>query len=254
QRLERARIWEDAVVGRWAGDIAMDMNRLLDQRVYLQQDENNTLVRVRGRLPSALNTEANILRYQQDIRALGSDANILIFLDANQAAADENVTGVSNVGLQWRFNFDTNRVVFIPLSDVNIPNAIDINLAVESSYSSVDLDTLSVDGNVPITIRYSDQNTSHASTITGYLNENLSYVLTWWFEDDAVPLVMTLSRNSGGRFGMKLDTNANAVPVTYSVAYSLDSNAEISRAGYDFPLTILGSDSNYFSDAIWVTG
>lgn len=252
RQFDQSQLWSDARPLRVAVDAGRDLNLLLDQRIALVQSEDDVNVHVRGRLPSPLSMQANLLRYQSSLSAWASDQNVYAFLDLNSTISDGNITGFLENGYYWKEKLNTSRIHFYPSASIAIPSRIDINISAESTYTDANAWSLSSDGNTYVTLRYTDQNTSHTTTSTGYILLGDTHSYTWRFSNGTYGIRLDVGRLNDVNGSVIIDHNGySSFDATYSVALSFDANVTPSRVGYVIPLTVIGSDANVVSPIQW---
>jgi hypothetical protein len=245
--------WSDMRPLRLSIDAGRDLNLLLDQRIRLTEDSDEVFFSIRGRLPSSLSMQTNLLRYQTALREWARDQNTYAFLDLNATISDGNITGRLDNGFDWKTNLNTSRIHFYP-TDVNaIPNRIDINIAVDSVYSDSNAWSLSSDGNLYINLRYTDQNTSHTTTSSGYAGVGDLNRYIWRYSSGQYGITLDVGKLNDRNGSLILDHNGySSFGMTYSIRYTFDANTTPTRAGYVLPLTMSGKDANAIQSVQWL--
>ncbi len=252
-RYHDSQTWENTLPLRAAQDASMDLNALYNQRISVDQNSTNVYLTVGGIIPVPLSFSSNIMRYQNSLASLGRDLNLSIFADFNAVISDGNLLGQTNTGFSWKQGMDRNMFYGYSQNAFARPTRIDINLSVDSNYNASNSWSLNpTTGDVYIILNYSDTNSQHDSSSSGWADYIDLNVFTWQYE---VPL-------SGGGFGNRaitlsigqidqnqgaflLDNNGgHALTLTYSIRFSLDANTSLTRAGYSVPLRVVGPDAN----------
>lgn len=251
-RYSQSQEWSSLSPARMGGDASFDLNTLIDQRFRLDQNTTTVILSYGGSLPSPVGNRANWLRYQSTLRNWGRDANVFMFLDLNHTILDGNVLGRTNTGFIWEQNIDTNRIIFYSRTHLTQPLGIDINIVSESSYTSRSPWTMSGSGDVLVKWRYTDLNSSHTDTNTGYLSFANTNRYDWVYGNGSYRFSIILVNSPDGN-SFILDNNApGSLTVRYATKIIIDANTVPTRAGYDLPLTSYRGDTNYYQGTQWV--
>lgn len=253
RQLDKTRQWDQSAAIRIATDLKRDLNLLVDQRLYLIQDSSDVNFLIRGRLPSPLSMQANLLRYQTTLSSWTADQNVYAFLDLNATIADGNVWGTLDNGYHWKEKFNHSRIHFYPTAAIAIPQRIDVNISAESIYTDVNAWSLGSDGNTYVTVQYTDQNTSHDTTLSGWVTLGETKDYTWRYASGQYGITLRIGQLNDTNGSLILDHNGySSFAVDYAIAFSFDANTTPTRAGYVLPLTTRGNDSNVVESVQWI--
>jgi hypothetical protein len=246
--------WANGLPPRLARDAMQDLNFLLDQRLHLDQNASTVDLFISGRMPSPLDMNANLFRYQTSLREWGKDANTFIFLDLNSTKTDGNVTGRTNTGYVWKQKLSTDRLFFYPSNVFSRPRTMDINIHVESAFHDTNSSwVLGESGDFLVTLRYSDQNSSHTTISTGWATWGGINTYQWVYEGGASKFTLSIGQVNDYNGAVLLDNNhSGSLSIRYALHVRLDANTTATRAGYDLPLTIQGKDANVNEETQWV--
>ncbi|MEK6970995.1 MAG: hypothetical protein AABW68_04915 [archaeon] len=253
KQLDQSRQWDSFLPARLAEDAGLDLLPLMGQGVVLDRNTTNLFLTIQGELPPLLPWEDNLLAYQSSLSQWAIDQNVRAFLDLNQMIDDGNLSGTLSHGYAWDSSLDGERVHFYPTIPSRVPLRIDLNVIVESSYTGTSPFTLAEDGNTFLRLRYVDQNSSHTSTVSGYLAEGDLYAYGWTYGNGSTSLQLNAGNVGDVNGSILLDHNgASSFSVEYSVRFYFDANADAVRVGYALPLSFWGADVNTLQDVQWV--
>lgn len=253
RQIDKATIWDKSLAGRFGIDAKLDLNRLIDQRTKLDQNTTNVQFYIAGRLPSPLSTQANLLRYQLDIASLAMDQNLTAFFDLNSTISDGNTTGKLDNGWTWKEKLNTSRIHFYPAATIARPKTIDVNITAEATYYDTNAWSLDSNGDVYVSLRYSDQNGSHTTTSSGFVTWGDLKTYTWIFNSGTYGIKLMIGRLNDTNGSMTLDHNGySSFDATYSIHTSFDANTTPTRLGYVIPLTVGGNDANAVEMIQWL--
>lgn len=252
-------VYRQTTPARVMQDIALDFNELTGQTISIDQNADWAIVKITGRVPSALSTRTNLLRYQTNLFPLGRDSNTSIFLDLNSFIADNNFFGRTNHGLRWRHSFDENKFRIYPTETNFYPAHFDVNVFSDIPYAGIsEIITLGVSQPfASYTLNYTDTNNDHNYTSSGFLlvgavlNLNITYDI-----NDTLSVTKQLQigsaegSDSGSPFGTTL-IGSTLVPWRYSISYLVPNDSNGTRAGYDVNASIRGRDFNVDTNTIW---
>lgn len=253
RQLDKTTQWNQYLPLRLAGDAKHDLNLLLDQRIYLTQDSSDVAFTLKGKLPSPLSMQANLYRYQTFLSSWAVDQNVYGFLDLNATIADGNITGQLDNGYTWKENLTTSRIHTYPSAAIAVPSRIDLNIAVESMYTDTNAWSLGSDGNTYVSLRYTDQNSDHTATSTGYITLGDMHQYRWRYASGQYGITLNIGLLNDTNGSLILDHNGySSFSASYSIQYTFDANTTPTRAGYVLPITFVGTDSNVVQSVQWL--
>ncbi|MEK6902652.1 MAG: hypothetical protein AABX02_03650, partial [archaeon] len=197
-RYSQSHAWSALSPARIAADAGMDLNALIDQRFRMDQNQTDVILSFGGTLPGPVGNRTNWLRYQTALHNWGHDANVDLVLDLNQTFADGNVVGRTNTGFVWEQNLDANRIIFYTTNSFSQPNEIDINITSESAYTSKNAWALLGGGDVLVKWRYTDQNTNHTDSNTGWVSFSNVNRYDWIYGNGAYRFTLTIAQTPDG--------------------------------------------------------
>lgn len=252
-------VFRQSTPARVTQDIALDFNELIGQPISIDQNADWATVKIMGRIPSALSTRTNLLRYQTHLFQLGRDSNTNVFLDLNAVILDNNFLGRTDNGLRWKYSLDENLFRVYPSDASFYPAHFDVNIFSDIPYSGLSYVTgLGVSQPlVSYTLNYSDTNSDHNFTSSGILlvGASLNVSITYDINDSfsvtkQIQLGSIEGSSSSTPFGTTLVGSA-LVPWRYAISYLLPNDSNGTRAGYDVNASIRGRDFNVDTNTIW---
>ncbi len=264
-QLDSMQTHQTAAPARLLRDIALDFNALTGQTISIDQNRDTATFHIKGKMPNALSTQTNLLRYQTNLSTLARDSNASIFLDLNQSISDGNFWGRTNHLLRWREGFDVNRFRVFPTDTNYYPRRIDVNIFSEVPYESVNITTgACCFGDITFTdysFNYTDTNNDHNHSYSGTLITHSSFSFNATYSVDGITYskvigLGTVSENpavSTTPLGTIIFGAPN-VTWNYSIAYTLPNDINGTFAGYDFNTTLRGIDFNADTNTIWTYG
>lgn len=251
---DELRVWQQFQAARFVADARLDLNGLLDQQLRLDQNATGVDLFLRGKLPSDLNHYTNLLRYQTGLQRMGSDQNLVAWVDLNTFVVDRNIIGRTDHNVVWKQPANASRISIYAETAAAVPRVLDINISADSSYSSTSAWTLDNNGDTQIRLRYEDDNSEHDFISTGWGTKTSNYTYTIDFNTTPTTrLTITYGLIDGNNGSMRIDNNNTAVVnVHYALRWQTAADANTVRAGYDFPLSVYGNDINVIQSTQWV--
>ncbi len=256
-RANEYRVWQQTRAAQLSADLRLDLNALLNQSLFLDQNTSGVNLFLRGSLPSDLNTYTNLLRYQSQAQKLGQDSNVWAWIDLNTFVQDLNIIGRTDHNTVWKQPIDMTRLSLYSEQASNFPQIIDVNIYSNREYAILTPWTLDASGDTYIRFHFEDSNSGHDFTSTGWGSVSSNY--TYLIDFNTTPsssIELTFGSIDGNRGSMRIDTSdysdSVALQVDYAMRWQTAADATPVRAGYDFPLTIQGKDINVIQSTQWV--